>query len=114
MINAIIGGIMLLLTVILFALYYHHKNRRVDVYADGFVFTDWRASLAFRWDDVREVYASPIYRKTSRGYRTSQIVNWMYTVHRKKDGAKAKIGGLEGMGSLGQFIQAEVSKRLLP
>jgi hypothetical protein len=114
MVNTTIGVILLLLVVILFALYYHHKKRRVDVYADGFVFTDWRRSLVFRWDDVREVYASPIYRNTSCGYRSNLIVNWLYTVHNRKDGEKVKISGLEGVGSLGQAIQTEVSKWLLP
>ena len=112
-VNTTIGVVLLLLDVILLALAYHHKNRRVDVHADGFVFTDWRRNLAVRWDDVKEVYASPIYRQTSRGYRSSRIINWTYAVHRN-DGQKARIGGLEGMGELGATIQARVSKRLLP
>lgn len=113
MINAIIGGTLILLAVVLFVLYYHHKNRQADLYAYGFVFTDWLRGLTFRWDDVTEVYASPIYRNTARGYRSNLIVNWIYTVHRN-DGKKVKITGLEGMSGLGKIIQAEVSKQMLP
>ena len=113
MINAIIGGTLILLVVILCTLYYHHKNHQMDLYADGFVFTDWLKSLAFRWDDVTEVYASPVYRNTTRGYRSNRIVSWIYTVHRD-DGKKVRISGLEGVGGLGRIIQSEVSKRVLP
>ena len=113
MINAVIGGTLILLAVILFVLYYHHKHRQVDVYADGFVFTDWLKSLAFRWDDVTEVYASPVYRNTARGYRSDRIASWIYVVHRN-DGKKVRITGLEGVGGLGKIIQSEVSKRMLP
>ncbi|MCP4539365.1 MAG: hypothetical protein GY832_19690 [Chloroflexi bacterium] len=113
MINAIIGGTMILLSVIFYAIHYHHENRQVDLYADGFVSTDWLKSLAFRWDDVTEVYTSPIYRNTSRGYSTGRIANWIYTVHRN-DGKKTKLSGLQGVSALGKVIQSEVSKRALP
>jgi hypothetical protein len=112
-INTTIGVILLLLAVILFALYYHHKRRRVDVYADGFVFTHWRGSLVVHWNAVSEVYASPVYRQTSRGYKSDRIVSWIYAI-RRNDGAKARLGGLTGMGELGATIQARVLKRLLP
>jgi hypothetical protein len=112
MINAVIGGTLILLAVILFVLYYHHKHRQVDVYADGFIFTDWLRSLAFRWDDVTEVYASPVYRNTTRGYSSNRIASWLYIVHRN-DGKKVRITGLEGVSVLGKMIQSEVSKRIL-
>jgi hypothetical protein len=109
-VNTTLGVTMILLSVVLFALAYYHKHRRVDVYMNGFVFTGWRRSLTFPWDDVREVYISPVYRR-SRGY--SQIVNWTYSVH-GQDGKNVKISGLEGMDDLGQIIQIEVGRRLLP
>ncbi len=112
-VNAVIGALLLLVSVILFALYYHHKRRRVDLYTDGLLLTDWRRSRAIRWDDVTEVYASPVYRRTTRGYSHRRIVNWIYHVH-TRDGERVKIGGLEGMGSLGRVIQEEITKRLLP
>ncbi len=113
MINAVIGGTLILLAVILCVLYYHHKSRQVDVYAEGFVFTDWFRSLAFRWDDVTEVYASPIYRNTTRGYRSNRIASWLYVVHRN-DGKKVRITGMTSVKALGKTIQSEVSRRLLP
>lgn len=114
MIGAALGLFTLLLTALLGALYYDHKTRRVDVYADGFVYTGWRKSLTFCWDDVSQVYTSPVYTgNMTRGYRSSRVANWIYTVHRN-DGAKAKVGGLEGMRELGQIIQTEVTNRLLP
>jgi hypothetical protein len=112
-INTTIGAVLLLLTVILFVLYYHHKTRRVDVYTGGFTFADWRRSLAVRWDDVSEVYASPVYRQTTRGYRSDRIASWIYAIH-TNGGERARLSGLAGMGELGKAIQARTSKRLLP
>jgi hypothetical protein len=112
-INTTISVVLLLLAVILFALYYHHKKRRVDVYADGFIFADWRRSLVVHWNAVSELYASPVVRQTSRGYRSDRIVNWIYTIH-TNTGEKARLGGLTGIGELGATIQARVLKRLLP
>jgi hypothetical protein len=112
-VNTTIGVVLLLLAVILFALCYHHKKRRVDVYADGFLFADWRQSVAIHWNDVSEVYASPVYTQTTRGYRSTRIVNWIYTIH-TNDGARARLSGLVGMNELGATIQTRTSRRLLP
>jgi hypothetical protein len=114
MIGAALGLFTLLLTAFLGALYYDHKTRRVNVYADGLVYTSWWKSLTFHWDDVSQVYTSPVYYgNMTRGYRSSRVANWIYTVHRN-DGEKAKVGGLEEMRELGQIIQTEVTNRLLP
>lgn len=116
--DSILTGLMiglfgLLLVAFLAALYYTHQKRRVEVYANGFVFNNWRTSLVFRWDEVTEVYGFPVYGKTGGGYRSSRVANWMCIVCRN-DGQQAKFGGLEKIGELGQTIQVEVAKRILP
>lgn len=120
MTNSIIGSMMVLLVVALFVLYYHHKHRSVVVYTEGFVITDWRKRVTFRWEDVRELYITPVYGKAAGGYTSNRIVNWIYTVYGKhtvygkQEGQRVKISGLEGIQELGGILQTEVSEWLLP
>ncbi|RMF03059.1 MAG: hypothetical protein D6768_06775 [Chloroflexi bacterium] len=103
-----VGLFALLAAAVLGALFYYHISRKVELFTNGFVYADWRSKLVFRWDAITEVYVTPRYYKNQ-----SRIINWMITV-RRNDGQQAEIGGLEYVSRLGQLIQTEVAKHLLP
>lgn len=103
-----VGLLALLAAAVLGALFYYHISRKAELFTNGFVYADWRSKLVFRWDTIAEVYVTPRFYKNQ-----SRIINWMITV-RRNDGQQAEIGGLENVNQLGQLIQTEVAKRLLP
>ena len=84
----------------------------VEVYEDGFVFTDRRGRrMPYRWDDVSEVYEMITYRDSSRRRHPRW---WTYTVYRS-DGQRAKLdNAIKDARSLGATVQQQVGKRLLP
>lgn len=115
LINAILGLFAFVLTAVFGALYYTQMKNRVDLYAGGFVHTDWRKSLTIRWEDVTEVYEMPMYyRRTGAvDYHSRHIINYLYTVKRG-DGHVAKFGGLENIAQLGKAIEAASNNLIWP
>ena len=109
-INASLGLFMLLLAVFFFVYHRYHTSLRVAVYADGFVSSDWRKSLACRWDEAVEVRESitRVYHRTTDTIRPGPR-RWEYVVYRA-DGQRIKIAGLEGIVQLGQTLKTEISK----
>jgi hypothetical protein len=106
-----IGLFLLLLTVLFFVYHRYHTSLRVVVYSEGFVFNDWRQSLACRWDEVTELYESVTRtfdqtRGWARGPR-----RYAYTVY-LADGRRIKIAGLEGIILLGRKLKAEIPGRV--
>ncbi len=112
-INASLGLFMLLLAVFFFVYHRYHTSLRVAVYTDGFIFSDWRRSLACRWDEAVEVYESitRVYHRTTDTLRPGPR-RWEYVVYRA-DGQRIKIAGLEGIVQLGQTLKTEILKRVL-
>jgi len=107
------GGLLLFLVAVGLYLAYRGQLRiGVEVYDDGFVFTNRRNQRCVcRWDDVTEVYESIIYRDPGR--RTG-IIGRKCTVY-QTDGQRIKLGvAIQNSDKLGVTIQAEVRKRLLP
>lgn len=111
---ALLGGGLLLFLVAV-GLYFAYRGQLrmgVEVYDDGFVFTNRRNQRhVCRWDDVTEVHESIIYRNPQ--HRTS-IMGRKCTVY-QTDGQRIKLGvAIQNSNNLGLTIQAEVRKRLLP
>jgi hypothetical protein len=107
------GGLLLFLVAVGLYLAYRGQLRMgVEVYDDGFVFTNRRNQRRVcRWDDVTEVYESIIYRDPGR---RMGIIGRKCTVY-QADGQRIKLGvAIQNSDNLGATIQAEVSKRLLP
>ena len=107
------GGLLLFLVAA--GLYFAYRSQlrmKVEVYDDGFVFTNRRNQRhVCRWDDVTEVYESIIYRDPGR--RTG-IIGRKCTVY-QTGGQRIKLGvAIQNSNNLGLTIQAEVRKRLLP
>lgn len=106
------GGVLaLLLGGALFLLYRNLGQAGVEVFDQGFVYTDRRKRRhVARWDDVTEVYETPIYRDPQR--RTG-VIGAKYRV-RLADGRKIKLGvSIQDIRSLGATLKAEVHRRLL-
>jgi hypothetical protein len=110
-INTSLGLFMLLMAILFFVYHRYHTRLRAVVYTEGFVFSDWRKSLACRWDEATEVYESitHVYHQTSGRLGPRR---WEYTVYRS-DGQRIKIAGLEEIIQLGQTLKTEISKRVL-
>jgi len=71
------GALILFSGAGLFLAYQGQLRMQVQVYADGFVFTNWRAQhTLLRWQDVVEVYEIINEHRTGSGRSTS----WTYTV----------------------------------
>ena len=107
------GGLLLFLVAAgLYSVYRGQLRIGFEVYDDGLIFTNRRGQrCVYRWDDVTEVYESIIYRNPR--YRTG-IIGRKCTVY-QTDGQRIKLGvAIQNSNSLGQTIQAEVCKRLLP
>jgi hypothetical protein len=107
------GGLLLFLVAAgLYLVYRGQLRMGVEVYDDGFVFTNRRNQRhVCRWDDVTEVYESIIYRNPQ--HRTG-IIGRKCTVY-QTDGQRIKLGvAIQNSDNLGLTIQAEVRKRLLP
>ena len=102
MIAAILSLIFFLLTIIMCALYYVHKKHRVDLFDGGVVIVTWRGSITFDWENIYDFEAMPIYGRSTRP------INWEYTLTRDDD-VKAKFRGLEGLRTLGNYIEKKVS-----
>jgi hypothetical protein len=102
MIAAILAVIFFLLTAVMIALYYVHKKHRVDLYDDGVVIITWRGSTTFAWENIYDLKVVPIYG------RSTKPINWEYTLTRDDD-VKATFRGLEGVRTLGKYIEKKVS-----
>ena len=106
------GLLVLLLGGLLFLVYWRERRLGVEVYAEGFIYTDRRNRRhVYGWDDVAEVYESIIYRRP--GYST-RAAGAKYMI-RQPDGRQVKLGvSIQNIRQLGATIQSEVGKRLLP
>jgi hypothetical protein len=107
------GGVLALLLGGLLLFIYRREGRAgIDVFDQGFVYTDRRRRrLVARWDDVAEVYEMPIYHRPER---RSGVVGAKYTVH-LADGRQFKLGvSIQDIRSFGATLKAEVNQRLLP
>ncbi len=102
MIAAILSVIFVLLTIIMCVLYYVHKKHRVDLYDGGVVIVTWRGSTTFAWENIYDLKVMPIYG------RSTKPINWEYTLTRDDD-VKATFRGLEGVRTLGKYIEKKVS-----
>ncbi len=90
----------------------------VTVYRDGFVYHLRQRTDVFRWDDIARVWQHVT--RNNPGlysfYRPDKN-KWLYsyTVERK-DGTKRNLGNLslDGIEALGETLQTEVTRHLLP
>jgi hypothetical protein len=105
-----IGCFTLLLGVGTFIGYRGQLKMSAEVYADGFVFTNWRGrSDVFRWDEIVEVYEF-VNKHREAGGRVTRT----YTVCRT-GGQRARLNtAIQDVERLGRVIQTETRRRLLP
>jgi hypothetical protein len=96
----------------LFFIYQRERRVGVEVFDEGFVYTDRRRRRhVARWDDVTEVYEMLVYQDPGRA---SGVSSAKYTLH-LADGRKVKLGvSIQDVLSLGRTIKAEVGRRMLP
>lgn len=106
------GVLVLLLGAVLFLLYRREGRASIEVFEEGFVYTDRRKRRhVARWDEVREVYEALVYRHPER---RSGIIGAKYTVH-LAGGQKLKLGmSIQDIRSFGATLKGEVGQRLLP
>jgi hypothetical protein len=107
-----VGLLALLLGGVLFLLYRHIGQASVEVFDEGFVYTDrLKRRHVARWDDVTEVYEMLVYRYPQR--RTG-VIGAKYTVH-LADERRLKLGmSIQDIRSFGATLKTEVHRRLLP
>jgi hypothetical protein len=85
------------------------RKRRVLIYPEGLVHIRGRKTQVFRWDAIEKTWVS--FQKTRRGGRSVQRIFTIQDAH----GTKVQFGGdIIGIVKLGETIQEEVTKRLLP
>jgi hypothetical protein len=107
------GGLLaLLLGGVLLFMYQREGRAGIEVFDEGFVYTDRRKRRhVARWDDVTEVYEMLVYRRPER---RSGVIGAKYTVH-LADGRQLKLGvSIQDIRSFGATLKAEVHQRLLP
>jgi hypothetical protein len=84
-------------------------NLRVLLFPEGFVhFRGGRVNV-FLWDEITEVYQS-----MQRTHRMGRGVQRSYTVKSAQGQKSVLTGELAGIAALGDHIQEEVTRRLLP
>ena len=89
----------------------------IALFEGGIAVSDRRGLHAVRWEDVAEVWQSIVKRYVNGQYRGT---SHRYTL-RTKDGKRLKlkgelsgVGEISGIGGLGQAVQANVTRILLP
>lgn len=84
-------------------------NLRVWLYPEGFAHFHGGRVNVFRWEGITEVYQS-----MQHTHRMGRAVQRIYTV-RSRDGKQSVLTGeLGGIAALGEHIQEQVTRRMLP
>lgn len=105
-----IGAFTILLGAGSFLAYRGQLKMAAVVYADGFVFANWRGQHSvFLWDDVTEVYESANYFNSR-----NRPASWTYVVY-QGNGRHVKLNSaIQDVARLGHTVQAEARERMLP
>ncbi len=87
--------------------------RRVDLYQNGLDYRVGRRHRYLFWNQIYEVYQTPLYA-LHRSCDAPQFPDaWMYRLVRR-DGSTLRLYRLESIRTLGQRIQDQVTRRHLP
>ncbi len=107
----ILGGILLLIGWAMIESWLQTRGLSVQVFTDGLVRSQYGKSAIMRWDEIVGVWQA-ITKHYYNGIYTG--TTHTYTVQ-KADGTKTKYNdSLKNVEELGNTIQQEVTKRLLP
>jgi hypothetical protein len=115
------GGIQLLgavggalAAVMVWVIWAINVPRRVDLYQNGIDFRVGRRHRYLFWNQIYEVYQTPLYRANRLARRQGDRPDlWMYRLVRR-DGRSLRLTHLQSIRGLGRRIQEQVVRRHLP
>lgn len=88
-------------------------SRKVELHQRGIVLCRGRQQKSISWEQIREIYGSPIYRRHLPWSNPAEPIRWSYRLV-CRDGKRVRLAHFEGLRGLGHRIETELTKRLMP